>query len=58
MRMKKILFGKSDMNLGDLAQWCDEDNKVPGPELPNEPFIVFIILIWNIVKFDNTCSLA
>ena len=36
---KKKVFGKSNMSLGELSQYCEEHSAIPGPELPDEPFV-------------------
>ena len=53
MRMKKTMFGKSDMNLGDHAQWCDYNNLISGIELPDEPFILSYCMFFDINKHEE-----
>ena len=36
---KKTKYGQTHMSLGELAVWCDKHSSLPGPELPDEPFV-------------------
>ena len=47
------MSGKSDMNLGDLAQWCDDYNLIPGIELPDEYFIVSYCMFFDINEYEE-----
>ena len=38
--LKKKTVGKSNMTLGELAQFCIDHSQIPGEDLPHEPFVL------------------
>ena len=48
---KKTKFDKTNVSLGELADWSDKNSTLPGPELPDERFV--IVVNYEIFEVDD-----
>jgi hypothetical protein len=39
-QFKKKIYGKANMNLAELAKWCDQHSTIPSEEMLDEPFVL------------------
>lgn len=51
--LKKQVFGKSNISLGELAGWCEDNYSVPDPILPDEPFVCNYQMFIDVDEEDN-----
>ena len=50
---KKSKFGHTNLSLGELCQWCEDYSAVPGPDSPDEPFVVSYEFYMDIEEMDE-----